>query len=413
VYLRGKGSHGYGERFNIVACVVTRNELRLKEWILRNFVSGIEHFIIYDNNHVLDNIDLNITEVLKPFIDAGLVTYLTWPLESKEYIRGVILGEQDKYKIQHHCIAEFGPYTDWLTFLDTDEYIVSWKKEHHPLQETKFLIKGEGESLVPGYPYDIHPLFDKIKELDPFNAFGMSWMMNRPLPKMLRTTDSYLDAFRVPCQIEHRLNKLLLRANDIIFWADHDLWDGRGGVRRYNSRPSGTPGADLGPADGVQVIHYYARSLEEWILKKEQSYTEYPRALHDRYEGLCQTKNLSYPPGYEEAYHRLDSLSGDISESGMSLGLHMGPMPLKPFQHEDSHLYWFFKWAIAERLEWDEEAYFLRNPSAINDIVRSLSSEKPMADSLQHYLQIGFQARFSSCWIRTKELDPKARKFCL
>jgi hypothetical protein len=39
-------------KYRVAMCTITRNELHLKEWIVRNTLMGIEHFFLYDTNQV-------------------------------------------------------------------------------------------------------------------------------------------------------------------------------------------------------------------------------------------------------------------------------------------------------------------------------------------------------------------------
>jgi hypothetical protein len=59
-----------------VATMIHNHRPRLREWIEFYQLMAVEHFLIYD----YQSTDLPL-EILQPYIDAGNVTYITWPPE--------------------------------------------------------------------------------------------------------------------------------------------------------------------------------------------------------------------------------------------------------------------------------------------------------------------------------------------
>jgi len=57
-----------------VAALIHNHRSRLREWIEFYSLMGVEHFLIYDHGST----DLPL-EILNPYIEAGNVTYITWP----------------------------------------------------------------------------------------------------------------------------------------------------------------------------------------------------------------------------------------------------------------------------------------------------------------------------------------------
>jgi len=102
-------------------CSIFKDEAHnLKEWLEFHKIAGIEHFYLY-NNFSSDN----YLDVLKPYLDIGLVTLIDWPFEK---------GQMTAYK---HCFENYKDKNNWICFLDLDEFIVpissqcvgSWLKE--------------------------------------------------------------------------------------------------------------------------------------------------------------------------------------------------------------------------------------------------------------------------------------------
>ena len=110
-------------------CAIFRNEaVGLREWIEYHQIVGVQHFYLYNNNS-----DDNYYEILSPYINHGLVTLIDW-----EPSPGQISAYQHWYK-------EFRTQTQWVCFLDLDEYICpisdnnisNWleKRKHFPVNE--------------------------------------------------------------------------------------------------------------------------------------------------------------------------------------------------------------------------------------------------------------------------------------
>ena len=95
------------ERTGIAAVLIAKNEAPyIKEWLDFHIKQGINHFFIYDN----DSND-NFREVLKPYIDSGIVTYQLLPG------RGRLL---DAYNM---AAATHGKEYKYFAVIDADEFL--------------------------------------------------------------------------------------------------------------------------------------------------------------------------------------------------------------------------------------------------------------------------------------------------
>ena len=85
----------------------------LVEWIEYHLLIGIEHFYLYDHLST-DSTD----QVLKPYMDNGIVTLIRWSFKPRE--------GQHYNTIQaasmNHCLKNFGPFNRWIGYFDVDEY---------------------------------------------------------------------------------------------------------------------------------------------------------------------------------------------------------------------------------------------------------------------------------------------------
>lgn len=94
-------------RHNVSLCLIFKNEAPyLKEWIEYHRLIGIEHFYLYNNFS-----DDNYKDVLAPYIEDNLVTLVEFPVKY-----GQIKAYED-------CYAKAKSETNWLGFIDADEYV--------------------------------------------------------------------------------------------------------------------------------------------------------------------------------------------------------------------------------------------------------------------------------------------------
>lgn len=102
------------KKYKVSICAIFKNEaIYLKEWIEYHKIVGVEHFYLYNNNS-----EDNYEDVLKTYIDAGIVTLTQWP------------QNQAQMQCYHDGIEQFSSETEWLAFIDIDEFIVPNKTDN-------------------------------------------------------------------------------------------------------------------------------------------------------------------------------------------------------------------------------------------------------------------------------------------
>lgn len=108
----------------ILVCVLVRNQAdKITEFIGQHWVQGVTHFAIYD-----DHSEDNLREVLRPWMDAGIVSLekpaLVHPRDSPNPLPGTTAsGHTESFE---HCFHHYAPRFKWVGFLDGDEIV-------HPL----------------------------------------------------------------------------------------------------------------------------------------------------------------------------------------------------------------------------------------------------------------------------------------
>lgn len=102
-------------KYELSACVIFNNEDRfLKEWIEFHLLSGVQHFWLF-NNLSTDN----YYEVLKPYIDQGIVELIEWPYAS-ENVKEWNTIQCDSYR---KALKLAMGKSRWLAILDSDEFL--------------------------------------------------------------------------------------------------------------------------------------------------------------------------------------------------------------------------------------------------------------------------------------------------
>ena len=79
----------------------------VEEWLDYHLLAGVNHFFIYDNES-----EDNFKEVLQPYIDAGLVTYIFYP------------GNRQQMAAYNDAIENFKFLCRYMAFVDDDEFIL-------------------------------------------------------------------------------------------------------------------------------------------------------------------------------------------------------------------------------------------------------------------------------------------------
>jgi hypothetical protein len=82
----------------------------MKEWIEYHKIIGVQHFYMYDNCS-----DDDYRVILEPYISNGEVSLVDWPYA------------QSQLQAYRNCIDTYGKESQWLGFIDLDEFIVPIK----------------------------------------------------------------------------------------------------------------------------------------------------------------------------------------------------------------------------------------------------------------------------------------------
>jgi hypothetical protein len=100
-------------RFRFAVMAILKDEAPyMEEWLCHHMAIGVDHFFLYDNGSTD-----GLHGVLKPYADHGIVTTVYFPL------RGL---QRDA---NSHVVRFFGATTEWIAYVDIDEFLVPERDE--------------------------------------------------------------------------------------------------------------------------------------------------------------------------------------------------------------------------------------------------------------------------------------------
>lgn len=116
------------KKYHLSICAIFKNEAHyLKEWIEYHRLLGIDHFYLYDIGSK-DYFEV----ILKPYIKEGIVTLIPWPeavklQDESDAYRWALSTQIPAYENAVNFIAR--NETEWLIFVDIDEFLVCPKRD--------------------------------------------------------------------------------------------------------------------------------------------------------------------------------------------------------------------------------------------------------------------------------------------
>jgi len=255
----------------VAVCAIFKNEaMYIKEWIEFHMIIGVSHFYLY-NNFSEDN----YKEVLKPYVDKGLVTLIEWPVKQ---------GQIASYK---DCIEKYSKDNHWIAFIDLDEYIIPNETD----DICTFLKKFENRPVLLAYWRYFGS--SGMKERDTSGLvtedFVVSWRKYADIGKCIYNTNFGFDA-------NDSRNHIL----------NHFMWGGIGSRKYPPVNVFGKvclPGYNPIPKSAdpshfpLQINHYFTKSYNEYLEKKKRGdafFKQNPRTFEYFHEHDCPCQSVDY-----------------------------------------------------------------------------------------------------------------------
>lgn len=96
-------------------CAIMKDEAPyLIEWLEFHKIVGVERFYLYNNNSTDNTLD-----IVQSYVQSGKVVLHDWPFSPKQ--------QTSAYE---HCLEAYRQESEWITFLDLDEFLFPTEKEN-------------------------------------------------------------------------------------------------------------------------------------------------------------------------------------------------------------------------------------------------------------------------------------------
>lgn len=213
-------------------CAIAKNEgPYFREWIEWHLARGVEKFYIYDN----ESTD-NTREVLKPYIERGVVDYKYWP------------GRKRQLPAYDDCLERNRFSSRWIAFIDLDEFIVPVRDQSIP---------------------------DFLRPLEGFSAVEINWLIYGSGGQKAKTPGTIMERFRFHSRPDHILNRHVKSVVDprktFIMIGCHEAARISGRAADSHGNPVKRNFRDREPQqDVIRVNHYAVKSYEEFIGKRSR-----------------------------------------------------------------------------------------------------------------------------------------------
>lgn len=219
------------KRFNLSICLIIKDEGEyLEEWLDWHIKQGISHFYIYDNKS---------NPPIKNFIPSKFLKMCTIINFNGNYCRTQIAA-------YNHCLLNFSKETEWIAFIDTDEFIRPIT--YHNILEFLETIPEDADAIL--LKWIVYGADGKVKKEDlpvreRFHSI-VQYPTYYPSCKVIAKTDKII-------KMDVHMPMESIDGNIII-------------VNEKGNRINGVFDPNITHND-IVIDHYFTRSLEEWIEK--------------------------------------------------------------------------------------------------------------------------------------------------
>lgn len=216
-------------RYNNIICSIVKDETPyLVEWIEYHLNIGVQYFVIYDNNSVIP-----VRQTLRRYINEGLVEVIDCPI--------IYLPQVKAY---NHCLYKMHDITQWIAYIDADEFIILNKHEQ---------------------------INELLKEYDSFGGLCLNWELHNASGHVDKPKESVMDAYKEYLPHPSAVNKHIKTILQPRF--THAMRDPHSALYEVgcyavneNYQPVLSAFSDFSNKV-AHINHYYTKSFEEWLNK--------------------------------------------------------------------------------------------------------------------------------------------------
>ncbi|GGB80290.1 glycosyltransferase family 92 protein [Dyadobacter sediminis] len=229
-----------------VCCIVKDENEYIEEWINYHRGIGIQHFYIYDNG--------SKKPVKKTLSEVGLSDYVTV---------SSIFGEVKQLEAYNKCLKKFGRFSQWMAFIDVDEFIVP---------------KSTNGNLV-----------ELLKDYVQFGGLGINWLVFGSSGHLKKSSKPVTERFQLRAEYDFHTNrhiKCIVQPKFVIHAVSPHAFlfkENYYCVNEYYKVISDS--FSEVSVNKVQLNHYFCKSLEEYHfkLKRGRADTDRKRSIEEFY----------------------------------------------------------------------------------------------------------------------------------
>lgn len=278
----------------------------LKEWLDYHLLAGVDHFYLYDN----ESSD-NQAEVAKPYIEAGLVDYFSTP------------GKAMQYVVYNDAVKRFKFQSRYMAFIDLDEFI--FPKTNQGVVEVVDEILSQ-DPKAAGLAINWQIFGSNGQEKADYSR-GVLERFTRRAPK---NWSAQMPSGTLGGNIRI---KTLANPRTINFIQHPHYPEYFNGFYSVNENGKVVQGYDNNPVTAEKIVlhHYYAKSLEEFKIKRARGFADQLkkpnrddewRNVHDRNEEFddsilkyCEVrdKDFQFPDKFCANDRLLNALTKNLS----------------------------------------------------------------------------------------------------
>ena len=178
------------------------------------------------NNNGTDN----SKEILTPYIEKGIVTWIDWP------------GKRQQINIYNNGVQRFKDETRWLAIVDLDEFIV---------------------------PMNNKRLADTLPEFEAYNQILLHWVIYGSSGHIQKTPGLVLERFKHHQEGVWPLTKAIVNPKAVVYAHVHSsVVLGKTVDEKKNILPKMK--TIMPSADYIKINHYVIKSQEEFLKKKNK-----------------------------------------------------------------------------------------------------------------------------------------------
>lgn len=230
--------------YDVSIAAILKNEGHyLKEWLDYHLLAGVNHFYIYDNESTDDT-----KEILKPYIDARVVTYTFWP------------GTSQQFPVYNDALKKCKYYSRYTAFIDGDEFIFPQNNKTIPevVEEIFSLDSDAGVLCINGMVYG-----SNYQEKADYSK-GVLERFTRRAPKDLTHFDE-----RTNNWVDNAVVKNIINPRYVDFIGDPHFIAPMIGRSRINEQGKIVNTWSNYPVmyDKIFTNHYHSKSREEFIIR--------------------------------------------------------------------------------------------------------------------------------------------------